>query len=146
MVKRDQQSFWLRKKLTQMTPEEWESLCDGCAQCCRYKLEDEDTGDIYFTNVVCALLDLHTCRCTNYPERHTLAPTCVLLTPELAHRLLWLPRTCAYRRLAEGEKLDGWHPLLSGNPDSVHRAGISVRGKVISEKDVDMDRLEDYVI
>jgi uncharacterized cysteine cluster protein YcgN (CxxCxxCC family) len=143
---KDPRPFWKRKKLTEMTQEEWESLCDGCAQCCLHKLEDEDTGDIYFTNVVCRLLDLKTCRCTNYPQRHQENPECVPLTPRLIPRLQWLPETCAYRRVEEGKDLPAWHHLVCGDPEEVHRQGISVRSMAISERDVDMDHLEDYII
>jgi uncharacterized protein len=138
--------FWKSKSLTEMTPEEWESLCDGCAQCCIIKFEDEDTGKIYHTNVVCELLEIHHCRCTRYAERSVLVPTCLTLTPELASSLDWMPATCAYRLLAEGKDLPLWHPLVSGNPKSVHQAGISVRGKVVSGRNVPEQDLPDYVI
>jgi uncharacterized cysteine cluster protein YcgN (CxxCxxCC family) len=129
-----------------MTREEWESLCDGCARCCIIKFEDEDTGHIYHTNVVCHLLDIYHCKCTRYEERSVLVPMCVTLTPELAGELKWMPETCAYRLLAEGKDLPSWHPLVSGNGKSVHKAGISVRGKVVSGKDVEEDDLPDYVV
>ena len=145
-MSRNQLPFWKTKTLAQMTPEEWESLCDGCGKCCLHKLQDEDTEAIYPTNVACRLLDIHTCRCQNYPKRHKRVPSCLVLTPARAATLPWLPDTCAYRLIAEGKDLEDWHPLISGSPDTVHQAGISVRGKVISERDIDMDRLEDYVI
>jgi uncharacterized protein len=138
--------FWERKHLTGMTQEEWEALCDGCAQCCLYKIEDEETGDIFFTNVACRFLDLQTCHCMDYDQRHVLMPTCVELTPQKIFELYWLPETCAYRRLAEGEKLPGWHPLISGSNESVHNAGASLRGKALSERDIDMDHLEDFIV
>ncbi len=138
--------FWKRKTLEEMTRAEWESLCDGCARCCLYKLEDEDTGEIYYTNVVCRLLDTHRCRCTAYTDRATLMPTCLVLTPETVRKLNWMPKTCAYRLVAEGKDLYPWHPLISGNPNSVHDAGISVRWRTQAEKDVDMDALEDYIV
>ncbi len=138
--------FWRTKTLEQLTPEEWDSLCDGCAQCCLHKLQDEDTDEILFTNVACRLLDLHTCRCMHYRKRHTLVPSCVQLTPDLVRKATWLPETCAYRRVAEGKDLPEWHPLLTGSRESVHRAGVSVRDKAISEEDVDMDYLEEYVV
>lgn len=138
--------FWKTKRLDEMTREEWESLCDGCAQCCLIKFEDEDTGRIYHTNVVCEYLDIYHCRCTRYSERSVLVPTCVTLTPELAGSLAWMPESCAYRRLAEGRDLPLWHPLVSGNPDAVHKAGMSVRGKVVSGRDVDEEDLPDYVV
>jgi uncharacterized cysteine cluster protein YcgN (CxxCxxCC family) len=138
--------FWKRKKLEEMTREEWESLCDGCARCCLYKLEDEETGEIYYTNVVCRLLDTYRCRCTAYSERSTLMPTCLTLTPETVRELRWMPKTCAYRLIAEGKDLEWWHPLVSGSPETVHEAGISVRWRTQAEKDVDMDNLEDYIV
>ena len=138
--------FWRKKSLDQMTREEWESLCDGCAKCCLIKFEDEDTGRIYHTNVVCELLEIYHCRCTRYQNRSVLMPTCLTLTPELASSLPWMPETCAYRLLAEGKDLPLWHPLVSGNPQSVHKAGASVRGKVVSARDVDDDDLPDYVV
>jgi uncharacterized cysteine cluster protein YcgN (CxxCxxCC family) len=109
--------FWKEKPLEDLSVEEWESLCDGCAKCCLIKFEDEDTGRIYHTNVVCELLDIYHCRCTRYPERSVLVPTCLTLNPELIHELKWMPETCAYRLLAEGKDLTRWHPLLSGIPN-----------------------------
>lgn len=138
--------FWKRKKLEEMTREEWESVCDGCARCCLYKLEDEDTGEIYYTNVVCRLLDTFRCRCTEYNERSKLMPTCLVLTPVMVRQLKWMPKTCGYRLLAEGKDLEWWHPLVSGDPDTVHQAGISVRTGTIAETDVDMENLEDYIV
>lgn len=138
--------FWKRKTLEEMTREEWESLCDGCARCCLYKLEDEDTGEVYYTNVVCRLLDTHRCRCTAYEDRSRLMPTCLTLTPDMARQLKWMPKTCAYRLVAEGKDLEWWHPLVSGSLETVHEAGISVRWMTQAEKDVDMENLEDYII
>lgn len=138
--------FWQQKTLTQLNQQEWESLCDGCARCCIIKFEDEDTGRIYHTNVVCELLEIHHCRCTRYSERSVLVPTCLTLTPDLAASLAWMPDTCAYRLLAEGKDLPLWHPLVSGDSNSVHAAGISVRGKVVSAKSVHPDDLPDYVV
>lgn len=138
--------FWESKKLTEMSVTEWESLCDGCARCCLYKLQDEDTDEYFYTNVVCRLLNTETCRCTVYDQRTILMPTCLKLTPDLVHSLGWLPPSCAYRLLAEGKSLPDWHPLISGNPGTVHSAGISVMGKTLSEDSVDMENLEDYII
>jgi hypothetical protein len=138
--------FWRTKTLHEMTPAEWESLCDGCARCCLLKLEDEDTGDIAHTDVACRLLDLDACRCTRYAERASLVPDCRVLDPERVARLAWLPSTCAYRRLDEGRGLPDWHPLVTGDPDSVHRAGISVRHRSLSETEVDTDELEDRIV
>ena len=142
--KRDK--FWQQLSLEKLTPEEWESLCDGCARCCIVKFEDIDTSEILYTDVVCSLLDIHRCQCTDYINRHQLVATCLVLTPSLVRQLTWMPDTCAYRRLAAGETLAEWHPLISGDPNSVHRAGISVRGKVISEKDIPEQGLEDHII
>lgn len=135
--------FWQRKTLSEMTDAEWESLCDGCGKCCLHKLEDVDSGEIAVTNVACELLDTQTCRCTSYATRWTFVPDCVQLTPEQAQTLNWLPDTCAYRLLGEGQDLPSWHPLVSGDPETVHTAGVSVRGSAVSETDI--DDLEDYV-
>jgi uncharacterized protein len=138
--------FWKTKTLAEMTPAEWESLCDGCARCCLYKLEDEDTGEYFYTNVVCRFLNTDTCRCTVYDQRTELMPTCVALNVRLAGELKWMPASCAYRLLAEGQPLPTWHPLVSGNPNSIHEAGISVEGITLAEDEVDMENLEEYVI
>ena len=132
-VTKDAIPFWQRKRLDEMTRAEWESLCDGCGKCCLNKLEYDDTGEVAYTDVACKLLDLKTCRCSNYAKRKSLVPDCEVLTPEAVARFNWLPSTCAYRLLWEGKDLADWHPLVSGDPDSVHRAGMSVRGRVISE-------------
>ena len=134
--------FWKTKTLESMSSKEWESLCDGCARCCLSKLEDEDTGEIVTTSVACDLLDGEACRCTDYPNRSTRVPDCVTLTPHEVRTLSWLPPTCGYRLVAEGKDLYWWHPLLSGDPDTVHIAGVSVRGRISAfERNV---RLEDY--
>ena len=140
----DSSSFWLNKPLEAMTPDEWESLCDGCGWCCLRKIEDSDTGDIFHTKVACRYLDARGCHCTYYESRKETAPNCVHLTPELARTLPWLPSTCAYRLLAEGKPLPFWHPLITGTRDSVHAAGMSARGYIISEDDVD-DYAENYL-
>ena len=124
------EAFWRVKTLEAMSPREWESLCDGCARCCLVKLEDEETGDIHETDVGCTLLDAGTCRCRDYRHRQRKVTDCVRLTPEAVRRLSWLPATCAYRRLAEGRDRAWWHPLVSGDPTTVHAAGISVRDRV----------------
>ena len=141
----DSQPFWKVKKLNELTRLEWEALCDGCAQCCLIKLQDEDSHEIYTTRVVCRLLDQQTCRCTDYAQRRHIVRTCLVLTPSKVHRLRWIPATCAYRLVAEGKELYPWHPLISGSRESVHTAGISVRGRTISEQDIDPDDLEDYI-
>jgi uncharacterized cysteine cluster protein YcgN (CxxCxxCC family) len=129
-----------------MTRDEWESLCDGCARCCLIKLEDEDTGELAYTRVSCRLLDIGACRCSAYPERHVEVPDCVVLTPESAGQLHWMPSTCAYRLLANGKDLAWWHPLVSGRAETVHEAGISVRGIAVSEAKVKPERFEHFVI
>jgi uncharacterized cysteine cluster protein YcgN (CxxCxxCC family) len=131
------EGFWKRKSPGSMSTEEWESLCDGCALCCLQKLEDEDTGDIYFTDIACRLLDTDACRCTNYAARISIVKTCLVLSPDKPDAFRWLPATCAYRRLAEGADLPDWHPLITGDPDSVHDAGISARGKCVSETETE---------
>lgn len=125
--------FWKRKSLAEMTGAEWESLCDGCALCCLQKLEDEDTGDVYFTDIACRLLDVETCRCTDYPARAKKVASCMVLSADDPDAFRWLPATCAYRLLADGQELPDWHPLLTGDANSVHEAGISAQGKMTSE-------------
>lgn len=132
--------FWRRKRLNEMTDAEWESLCDGCGKCCLHKLEDEDTGEYIYTNIACHLLDLETCRCRDYGNRRAYVPDCVQLTPEAAARLGWLPATCAYRRVAEGKTLRPWHPLVSGRTETIHEAGISVRGRSLSEPETSTEQ------
>jgi uncharacterized protein len=142
----EQKAFWEEKSLEDMTAAEWESLCDGCARCCMFKLQDDETGELFQTNVICRLIDLETCCCTAYSERSTLVPSCLTLTPEMVRTLNWLPETCAYYLLARGKKLAWWHPLVSGNPGTVRKAGISVHGNINREADVDMNHLDDYVL
>ena len=139
-------AFWNTKPLDEMSPAEWESLCDGCGRCCLHKLEDIDTGLYFYTNVACRLLDCETCRCSNYPQRRTLVNDCVVLTPSDRGPYSWLPVTCAYRRLAEDKGLEWWHPLISGNRNTVHEAGISVRRRTVNENTVSTDQLEDHII
>ena len=138
--------FWRSKRLDEMTNEEWESLCDSCGRCCLHKFQDEDTREVEFTRVVCRLIDEKTCRCTDYANRSTRVPDCVQLTPVTVYELDWLPATCAYRRLSEGRDLAWWHPLVSGNPETVQRAGISIRGRVLSEEFVAPDGVEEHII
>ncbi len=139
--------FWERIPLDQLRPAEWEALCDGCGKCCLLKLEDAETAEVAFTCVGCRLLDDETCRCGQYEIRKQLVPDCVVLTPgNIADIAYWMPATCAYRLLYEGKPLYDWHPLVSGDPDSVHDAGISMRGRIVPEFEVTEDELEDYVI
>lgn len=139
--------FWERVPLTQMTRPEWEALCDGCGKCCLNKLEDEDTGEVDLTCIACRLLDGETCRCSRYETRHDFVPECIVLTAEtIPEHLYWLPRTCAYRLLHLGRTLPDWHPLITGDPDSVHHAGVSVRGMTVSETEVDDDDWDDHII
>lgn len=136
--------FWEDAPLEALDRAQWEALCDGCGKCCVHKLEDEETGQLFPTNVACKLLDRHTGRCSNYRHRRAFVPECVRLTPRLAATLDWLPETCAYKLRAEGKSLPEWHPLVSGDPESVHRAGMSVRGWTVSE--VDAGELEDHIL
>jgi hypothetical protein len=138
--------FWQEKTLEAMSPEEWESLCDGCGRCCLVKLEDEDSGEILYTDVGCTLLDSESCRCGDYSNRQEKVPDCVRLTTEAIRSLSWLPPTCAYRLIEDGKDLYWWHPLVSGDPDSVHAAGISVRGRVAGpEEDFSLAALLDRI-
>jgi len=136
--------FWETKDLAEMSDTEWESLCDSCGQCCLFKLEDADTGEYALTNVACRFLDHDSCQCSDYANRQRNVPDCVKVTATNIAELRWMPETCAYRLLAEGKPLFPWHPLVSGDPESVHTAGVSVRGKAINEDMV--DDLEDHVI
>jgi len=147
MRSEDSRAFWRVKSLEAMTSEEWESLCDGCARCCLVKLEDEDSGEIHFTDLGCKLLDAKTCRCLDYRRRQRRVPDCLKLTPQAVRSLSWLPVTCAYRVLAEGRELAWWHPLVSGSPETVHEAGVSVRGRVAaSEEDLPIELWPEHIV
>ncbi len=138
--------YWLTTALDDMTDKQWESLCDGCAQCCAHKLQDEDTEEIFYTNIVCQYLDTKQCRCGVYQDRHVHVPDCIKITPSNAKTLTWIPETCAYKRLANGKSLPKWHPLETGKADSAHQANMGITDKVISEADIDMDDLEDFIV
>ena len=138
--------YWEDTPLSKMTEAEWEALCDGCGKCCLLKLEDEDTGEIAYTNIACRLFDDATCRCGNYALRKQLVPGCVQLSAKnIAKNAHWMPETCAYRLLYEGSGLPRWHPLVTGDPGSVVAAGISVAGRTVAEYDVEEEDYEDYV-
>lgn len=138
--------FWKIKSLTEMTTEEWESLCDGCAKCCLLKLEDEDTGEIAYTRLHCKLLDAGTCRCSDYENRKAIVPDCVKLTPKKIDEIKWMPRTCAYRLIAEGQDLADWHHLVCGDRDRIHREGHSIMGRTKSEETVLEEDQLDWVV
>jgi uncharacterized cysteine cluster protein YcgN (CxxCxxCC family) len=139
--------FWEKVPLDRMNAAEWEALCDGCGKCCLNKLEDADTGEVWFTRIACRLLDGDTCRCGQYENRRAFVPECVVLTPAtLPDIAYWLPSTCAYKLLHDGQPLADWHPLVSGDPDSVHRAGISVRGWTVPEFEVPEEDWEDHIV
>ena len=142
--------FWQGRSLAllqrDLSAEQWESLCDGCARCCLHKVEYEETAEVALTCVGCRLLDPETCRCSDYANRHARVPNCARIDAHDEQVMAALPPSCAYRRLAEGKPLPDWHPLVSGDPESVHDAGMSVRGRVLGEDEADLGRLEDYVI
>lgn len=138
--------FW-KKPLEKLTSQEWESLCDGCGRCCLVKLEDEDTAEIHYTNIVCTLFDGTSCRCKDYKNRREKVPDCITLSMKNVRELGWLPPTCAYRLRAEGKDLAWWHPLVSGSNESVHQAGISVRGRAgPAEDDIALEDYPDYIV
>ena len=148
-IKRDGLSpeFWKHKPLKSLTSEEWEALCDGCGKCCLNKLEDEDTGEVALTRIACRLLDDQSCKCGQYPIRHQFIPDCIVLKPSnIDENAYWMPKTCAYRLLWSGQPLFDLHPLISGNPETVHTANISVRGMTLSEFDINEEDWEDHII
>ncbi|PID35982.1 MAG: hypothetical protein CR993_07395 [Rhodobacterales bacterium] len=141
---RDQ--FWTLP-LSELTPGEWEALCDGCGKCCLNKLEDADTGEVHFTRISCKLLDTDTCRCTKYETRLQYVPECVVLSPKsLPDVAYFMPASCAYRLRHEDKPLPDWHPLRTGDTNSTRAAGASVAGWAISEETVDEDDWEFYLI
>lgn len=138
--------FWEEKTLAEMNEAEWEALCDGCGRCCLIKLEDEDSGEIITSDVHCRLLDGDTCACSDYENRKAKVPDCIKLTPENILEIKWIPRTCAYRRIAEGKGLAWWHPLISGTMQTVEDVGVSVRGRTMSELDVEAGEWEEHAV
>lgn len=140
------ENFWQTKKLEQMTDSEWESLCDHCARCCLLKLEDEDSGKLFFTNVSCHLLNIEKCSCKDYANRKFRVPECLLVRKMPLSEYQWLPPSCAYRLIAEGKALPGWHPLMSGNQQSVQQAGMTVDGFAMSEDHIHPEQLQDHII
>ena len=142
----DTEPFWTTTALEDMTQAQWESLCDGCGRCCLNKLEDWDTGEIAWTNVACRLLDTNSCRCSDYDNRQAEVPECIGLTPQAVRTLSWLPPSCGYRLIAEGRDLYWWHPLVSGDPETVHLAGVSVRGRTVPEEGLSPEAYEDHIV
>ena len=139
--------FWETKALKDLSEREWEALCDGCGKCCLNKLEDEESGEVALTDVACRLFDDGTCRCAQYPIRHQFVPEYIVLKPSnIDEHAYWMPQTCAYRLLWAGEKLFDWHPLISGDPETVHRAGVSMRDSTVPEFEIDEDDWEDHII
>ena len=140
--------FWEEKSLAEMSREEWESLCDHCGKCCLLKLEDEDdeAGSVYYTNIVCHLFNHDDGHCTDYSNREQRVPTCLRLTQDNLDDIAWLPPSCSYRSVMEGRGLEDWHHLISGDKNTIHETGNSVLGKVVSEKDVDEDEIEEYIV
>ena len=145
-MQQSEQPFWRTKTLEEMTADEWESLCDGCGRCCLVKLEDEDTGAVELTRLACRLLDHATCRCSDYANRFARVHDCIKIDAEKVRAIEWLPATCAYRLVGEGKDLAWWHPLVSGDPGTVHQAGISVRGWAINEVKVKPSDMHRYII
>ena len=131
--------FWRVKKMKDMNKQEWESLCDNCGKCCCIRLEDEETGDIYITDVACKLFDAETCKCTSYASRSEKVSDCVKLTKDNIDKLQWMPRTCAYRLISEGKELPYYHHLVSGSSSTIHDEGMSVKNEVVSETIVSED-------
>jgi uncharacterized protein len=138
--------FWNTKTLEEMSVVEWELLCDRCAKCCLHKIEDVQSGRVFFTNVACRLLEPGVCHCHDYDHRMDLVQGCVTLTASMVREVNWLPESCAYRRLAEGRGLAWWHPLVSGDASTVHQAGVSIVGKIIKEACIDLSNLEAWIV
>lgn len=142
----EEKPFWETKRLNEMSAEEWDSLCDGCGQCCLVKIEEEDTAQIFLTRLACSLLDIGSCRCKDYTNRFRRMPDCLSIDMKAVKKLKWLPESCAYRRLNEGRGLAWWHPLISGDPETVHQAGVSVRDWARSEQGVPEHEIMRYII
>lgn len=138
--------WWNTKALDELTGQEWESLCDGCAKCCLHKLEDADTGEVFYTKVRCRYLDEENCRCTDYANRSVLVPNCIQLSADKLDELGWLPSTCAYRLRAQNKPLPDWHPLVAGDSTALHKAGISIRGRSISDEYVHADGFDEHIV
>ena len=138
--------WWNRLSLAELDPEQWEALCDGCAKCCLHKLEDEDSGEIFYTRVRCRYLQEESCRCSDYPRRSVMVPECIRLEPGMVADLEWLPATCAYRLRARGEPLPEWHYLVSGSRTTVHEVGVSIRGRAISDEYVHPDGYDEHIV
>lgn len=139
--------FWETVQPDRMTQKEWEALCDGCGKCCMNKLEDEDTGDVALTCIACRLFEDRSCHCTQYQTRHQFVPECVVLSPKnMDQNLYWIPETCAYKLLWTGKPLFDWHPLISGDPQTVHDAGVSMQDRTVPEFEIDEDDWENHII
>lgn len=139
--------FWEKVPLKKLSPQEWEALCDGCGKCCLNKLEDPDTGEVALTRIACRLLDDESCHCSQYDIRKHIVPECIVMTPgNIESHAYWMPETCAYRLLWQGKKLYDWHPLISGDPATVHAAGVSVKGITIPEFEIAEEEWEDHII
>lgn len=139
-------SFWQGRKLAELSADEWESLCDGCAQCCAHKLEDEDSGAVAITDIACRLLDVKECRCASYSKRNEEVPACLPLNPERVTQFSWLPDTCGYRRVAEDRPLPYWHHLLTGDKELVHTLGVSVKNQLVKEESIEESDWQEHVI
>ena len=137
--------FWIDKTLAELSDDEWESLCDGCGRCCQIRLEDSETGQLMETAITCRLFDNDSCRCTQYSRRHVEVKNCVSINADNVSDLYWLPKTCAYKLVDEGQDLHPWHPLVAGNHQAIKEAGISVYGKTISEEHVHQEDIESYI-
>lgn len=146
MSRAQNDKFWKTVPMAEMSRSQWESLCDGCGKCCCIRLEDEDTQDVYITDVACHLFDPETCQCSDYANRSKKVPDCVTLSPDNVEALYWMPQTCSYRLVANGEDLPDWHHLVTGSKDSIHDAGMSVQYAVQNEKDVDQDELHRHIV